>query len=131
MSPEPPPAAGRPTPVRVGAPRTAPPADVPNPTRAWTGPGGEVWTVEVVGRARAGGRGGAGADLLLLVFRPGSSESAESTTRGPREVLTAAVSLGDVGDEELEGLLERSVPFDPQADAESRFFEGTRRGRRP
>ncbi len=130
MSPEPPPPAGRPTPVRVGAPRTAPPADVPNPSRDWTGPEGDAWTVEVVGRARAGGRGGAGADLLLLVFRPRSSGSGDRPSPGPREVLATAAALDDLGELDLERLLERSVPFDAQADPESRFFEGTRRGRR-
>lgn len=137
MSDRPPPASGRPTPVRVGAPRAVAPAEPPAPRKTWTTAGGAEWSVEVVGRARTGGRGTSGADLLLLVFRPvveggtdGPSETGAEVGGDAREVLAVADSLDDLPPDRLDDLLSRARSFAGRTESDPAFFEGTRRGRR-
>lgn len=68
---------------------------------------GETWTVSEEGGGRSGTGSDIGASLLLVRFSPVSGD------RPPREVLVAASSLEDLGEDGIREAFERSKPRHP------------------
>jgi hypothetical protein len=68
---------------------------------------GETWTVSEEGGGRSGTGSDIGASLMLLRFSPGSGD------RPPREVLVAAHSLEELGDDGLRDVFQRAKPHHP------------------
>jgi hypothetical protein len=78
---------------------------------------GTGWTASVEGRARVRAGGGAGAPLLLVVFR--------AEGRDPLEALVVGRRLEELPEERLVDALAAARPHRPDADPPP-FFEGTR-----